>query len=266
MTTNTKYEVLNALIKDSVAFAHLEVDGDKKVVSVHMPKGTTSISPAYQNVKDVLDKEKEVTLEVALSFMGFGATAYETDAESEDDANLVENTGEGMSRSGSSGFPIGDALKKRKADRETNVAKRLKEARMRKAAMTEGVISKIDKAQQNVFGWAYISHDREGNVNVDKSGDFIDTIEELEKSAYDFVLSSRNGDQGHTNVKISTMIESVVFTPEKIEKMGLPAGSVPNGWWIGFHVEDAATWERVEKGELTAFSIHGSGVRSKVSP
>lgn len=131
--------------------------------------------------------------------------------------------------------------------------------------MADGEISKIDKAEQNVFGWAYVTHDTEGNVNIDKSGDFVDAVEEIEKSAYNFVLNSRQGDAMHTNVKSSTMIESMVFTPAKIEKMGLPAGSVPLGWWLGFHVEDPDVWDRVEKGELVSFSVHGKGVRSKVA-
>lgn len=56
----------------------------------------------------------------------------------------------------------------------------------------------------------------------------------------------------------------MVFTPEKIEKMGLPAGILPTGWWVGFRVEDDALWDSVKKGERLAFSIHGSGVRKEV--
>jgi hypothetical protein len=130
--------------------------------------------------------------------------------------------------------------------------------------MADGEIAKADEDQRIVFGWAYVTHDSEGNVNVDKSGDFIDAVEEIEKSAYDFVLHSRNGDADHTNVKAATLVESIVFTPEKIEKMGLPSGAVPLGWWLGFKVEDDDTWARVKKGELRAFSIHGKGTRKSV--
>lgn len=129
------------------------------------------------------------------------------------------------------------------------------------AMRASGLISKVEPDKQNVFGWAYVTHDKDGVVNVDKSGDFIDEVEEIEKSAYHYALTSRQGDADHTNQHGADMIESMVFTPEKIEKMGLPAGSVPLGWWLGFHVNDAATWERVKKGELKAFSIHGSGTR-----
>lgn len=132
--------------------------------------------------------------------------------------------------------------------------------------MASGDIVKTDSAKQHVFGWAYVTHSADGTVNIDKSGDFIDAVEEIEKSAYDFVLNSRQSDADHTNVKGGNLIESIVFTPEKIEKMGLPEGSVPLGWWLGFHIEDEATWSRVAKGELAAFSIHGQGTRTKVDP
>jgi hypothetical protein len=127
-----------------------------------------------------------------------------------------------------------------------------------------GEIAKADKAKKNVFGWAYVTHDVNGEVVIDKSGEFVDDYEEIEKAAYQFVIKSRNGDADHTNVKASTMIESMVFTPEKIEKMGIPEGVLPSGWWVGFHVEDDALWDSVEKGERVAFSIHGTGVRKEV--
>jgi hypothetical protein len=130
----------------------------------------------------------------------------------------------------------------------------------------EGEIVKTDPDKQIVFGWAYVAITKDGSVNYDKSGDFIDQIEEIEESAYDYVLRSRAADADHTNVKGGEMVESIVFTPDKIEKMGIPAGAVPLGWWVGYHIEDAATWERVKKGELKAFSIHGSGTRTKVDP
>lgn len=126
-----------------------------------------------------------------------------------------------------------------------------------------GLISKADEEQQIVYGWAYVTHDKEGNVVVDKSGDFVDQIEEIEKTAVRFMLSSRNTDVGHANVKTGSIVESMVFTPEKIEKMGIPVGVVPSGWWIGTKVDDA-TWADYKAGRLTAFSVHGKGLRKAV--
>jgi hypothetical protein len=127
-----------------------------------------------------------------------------------------------------------------------------------------GEVSKIDEDRQLVFGWAYVTHDKDGKVSVDKSGEFVDDYEEIEKAAYDFVIRSRAGDADHTNVKGSEMVESMVFTPEKIAKMGIPEGTIPTGWWVGFKVEDAELWKSVKDGKRMAFSIHGKGTRKEI--
>lgn len=130
-------------------------------------------------------------------------------------------------------------------------------------------ITKIDQEKRIVFGWAYQTHDPFGEVVIDKSGEFVDDIEELEKAAYHFVLESRTGGADHKRdgdrvVAKSTLVESVVFTPEKRAEMGIPEGLVPNGWWTGWKIHDDETWQRVKKGELTSFSVHGKGTKKAV--
>lgn len=134
-----------------------------------------------------------------------------------------------------------------------------------------GEISKVDTDRRQVSGWAYVTHAADGELNIDKSGDFIDDIEELEQSAYDFVLNSRMGgvdhrrtDDGEAPIVKSTLVESMVFTPDKCDRLGIPRGTVPYGWWVTYQIQDDETWDRVKKGELKAFSIHGRGTRSKV--
>lgn len=134
-----------------------------------------------------------------------------------------------------------------------------------------GVISKIDKWKRQVFGWAYVTHDEHGVVSVDKSGEFMDDVEELEKAAYKFVLNSRMASDSHAPLRknfegggVGTMIESMVFTPEKCEAMGIPAGLLPTGWWVGFQIHDESVWNEVTKGNRPAFSIHGSGTKKEV--
>lgn len=62
---------------------------------------------------------------------------------------------------------------------------------------------------------------------------------------------------------MADMIESFLVTPEKIEKMGLPE-SMPLGWWVGYQINDDATWNDVKSGKLTGFSVHGRGKRTPV--
>ena len=139
-----------------------------------------------------------------------------------------------------------------------------------------GTLAKYNIDKRQVFGWAYVTHDEDGNVVVDKSGEFIDDWNELEDAAYTFVIKSRvAGDMHQRDMtapeftesprQVGTMIESVVFTPEKIEKMGIPQGTIPTGWWVGFQVTDDQVWNDVLAGKRPAFSIHGKAKREEVS-
>lgn len=130
-----------------------------------------------------------------------------------------------------------------------------------------GEISKLDDDKQLVYGWMYVTHDTNGEIVVDKSGDFVDTIDELDDAVVDFVLHSRTGGVDHSRddedspVQASRLVESIVFSPEKIEALGLPEGAVPNGWWAGWKVDDPEVWADVKSGKYKSFSVHGSGVR-----
>lgn len=129
----------------------------------------------------------------------------------------------------------------------------------------EGEISKIDTDKRQVFGWASIV-EMNGEPVVDLQGDYI-SIEEIEKSAYEYVVKSRKGGDMHKRVgeeplHASDMIESFLVTPEKISKMGLPEGSLPVGWWVGYQVNNDDLWAEVKSGKRTGFSIHGRGQRS----
>jgi hypothetical protein len=128
----------------------------------------------------------------------------------------------------------------------------------------EGEFSKVDADKQQVFGWASVV-ELNGEPIVDLQGDYI-SPDEMEKSAYEYVIKSRKGGDMHLRdewnpVQKSEMIESFIVTPEKKAAMGIP-DSVPTGWWVGFQVRDPQVWAKVKSGERTGFSIHGRGHRS----
>jgi hypothetical protein len=127
-----------------------------------------------------------------------------------------------------------------------------------------GEISKIDEEKRQVFGWCSLS-EMNGEPVVDLQGDYV-SINEIEKSAYGYVLTSRKGGDMHARdgevpLHTSDLIESFVVTPEKLEKMGLPGNALPLGWWVGFKVNDDKQWEDVKVGKRAGFSIHGKGSR-----
>jgi hypothetical protein len=124
-------------------------------------------------------------------------------------------------------------------------------------------IAKVVPDQHLVFGWLYVSKTANGEQVVDHSGDTI-AIDELERAAYGYMLNSRTAGDMHQRVGVGRAVASMVFTPEVKAALGIPEGLVPDGWWIGFKIDDTTTWERIKSGELKMFSIGGKAIRSSL--
>lgn len=124
-------------------------------------------------------------------------------------------------------------------------------------------ITKSVEDKRIAFGWASIAKDEAGNDLVDLSDDIIEP-DTLENAAYEFVKLYREGGEMHERGGCATLVESIVFTPEKMSAMGIPEGTLPTGWWIGFHVTDDEVWGKVKSGEYPMFSIEGEAVREPV--
>lgn len=125
-------------------------------------------------------------------------------------------------------------------------------------------IKKFNDDEQLVFGWANVSMRVDGELIVDRQGDIIEP-EELEKAAYAFVLDFRQSGVNHEGGSKGQIVESVVFTPDKLEAMGLAKDALPMGWWIGVKIDDAAVFKRVKSGELAMFSIQGTAEREEAA-
>ena len=126
-------------------------------------------------------------------------------------------------------------------------------------------IFKSDDDKRLVFGWASVAIRADGTQIEDWQGDMIDP-DDLEEAVYEYVLNFRDAGEEHipTMRKKGKLVESVVFTKEKMKAMGIPEGIVPEGWWIGFKVHDDEAWAKIKSGEYRMFSIEGSGVREPV--
>ncbi len=124
-------------------------------------------------------------------------------------------------------------------------------------------VQKSNDEKRLAFGWASISQDEEGETLIDLAGDIIEP-ETLEKAAYNFVMLYREGGEMHERGDCAVLVESIVFTPEKLKALGLAEDALPTGWWIGFYVTDDDVWEKVKSGEYPMFSIEGKAIREEV--
>ena len=124
-------------------------------------------------------------------------------------------------------------------------------------------ITKSDDDKRLAFGWASVSIRVDGEVIEDWQSDIVEP-EELENAAYNFVELYREGGEMHERGGVAILIESVVFTEEKMKAIGIPEGTLPIGWWIGFKVLDDDVWEKVKDGTYPMFSIEGEAERVEV--
>lgn len=125
-------------------------------------------------------------------------------------------------------------------------------------------IAKSDDARQLLFGWASVAADADGTPVLDSQGDLID-LEDLEEAFYDYVKSAGTLNFMHDGPVRGHLVEALVFTPEKLAKLGIPPGTVPYGAWVGYHIPDAADYALAKGDGLLMFSIEGSAQREEVS-
>lgn len=124
-------------------------------------------------------------------------------------------------------------------------------------------IMKSDDEKMLAFGWASVSMRIDGKLIEDWQGDVIEPGE-LEDAAYEYVRLYGEGGEMHERGGVAVLVESAVFTEEKMRAMGIPAGILPVGWWIGFKVTDRDVWEKVKDGTYQMFSIEGEAERVTV--
>lgn len=123
-------------------------------------------------------------------------------------------------------------------------------------------IAKINNDQQLVFGWLSIAFDKSGNQVMDSDQDIIEEVD-LEKAAYNHVLKFRKAGENHQEF-IGNLVESMIFTKEKQQALGIPPCILPVGWWVGYYIEKQEAWSKVKTGEYNSFSIGGRGRREEV--
>lgn len=92
---------------------------------------------------------------------------------------------------------------------------------------------------------------------VDSDGETV-TKEKIEQAAHEWMQSYRNVDLQHTLNNVAVPVESYVLPTEMEVDMAGVKTILPEGTWVlASKVLDEATWDRVEKGELTGYSVMG---------
>lgn len=132
--------------------------------------------------------------------------------------------------------------------------------------------AKVDEEERLVFGFFSVS-ELNGELFVDSEGDTI-APDELEKAAYGHVLDARIASDSHIRMGVGKLVESVVFTPEKISAMvdALKAMEIEASldipavaWWGGYYIEDDEVWKAIKDGTFVGFSIGGSASRETMN-
>ena len=114
-----------------------------------------------------------------------------------------------------------------------------------------------------VSGWANVAVNADGTIPLDWQGDII-RPEVLEKAAINFMLDYRSSGVMHQGLSQGVVVESIVFTKQKQEAIGIPPGCVPEGWFITVKVTNPELFQEVKNGKYRMFSIQGSGKRIKL--
>ena len=138
-----------------------------------------------------------------------------------------------------------------------------------KGVTKEVPILKIDQEKRIVYGVVldpYI---------LDTQGDWAPPAE-VEKTAHDWLISSRTVGLGHKVEANAVPVESFLMPypstedynqamanePHKVYKFRFGDGFVHSGSWVlGTKVNDEGIWQLVKSGELNAYSIGGTGER-----
>ena len=117
-------------------------------------------------------------------------------------------------------------------------------------------VSKSNDEKKLVSGWANVAVNANGEIPLDWDGDIIEPGE-LEKAACNFMLEYGTSGVMHEGDAKGAVVESIVFTKEKQQCLGIPAGIVPEGWFITVKVFDNDVFAKVKDGTFKMFSIQG---------
>lgn len=121
-------------------------------------------------------------------------------------------------------------------------------------------VAKANDSDGLVSGWANVAVNADGSLPLDWQDDII-RPETLEKAAINFMMDYRGSGAMHEGDSKGIVVESIVFTKEKQAAIGIPEGTIPEGWFITVKILDPVVFEQVKNGTFKMFSIQGHAKR-----
>jgi len=126
-----------------------------------------------------------------------------------------------------------------------------------------------DDSNHCLFGWAYVAKDLDNKQIVDHSEEFVkeEDFEDLELATYLFNIAFRQSDIRHSCIAKGLLIDSMVFTKEKVEAMRkskLLKGDIALGVWMGFWFPEDEDWDEIQKMDAPMFSLYGSAIKELI--
>jgi len=121
-------------------------------------------------------------------------------------------------------------------------------------------ILKSDEDQRLVYGWASIILEN-GEPVTDSQGDII-SESDLIKAAHNYISQYREAKEMHSGGQIGEVVESLVFTKDVQDALGISLGKI--GWFIGVKINDQDLFNKFKTGEYSMFSIGGRGHRIEI--
>ena len=123
-----------------------------------------------------------------------------------------------------------------------------------------------DDENNLIFGWGYVAIEKDGKQVTDHSEEFVDeeTLKDLEIATYGFNIGSRKSGFGHKGLAKGYLAESMFFTKEKLEVLGLSEDALPQGAWLGVWFPNNEDYAKIKKMKSPMFSMEGSAIKEEV--
>lgn len=117
---------------------------------------------------------------------------------------------------------------------------------------------KSDTEKKQVFGYVLVP-----DVE-DLQGDIV-SAEEIEKACHSFMKSITHNEQtGDTGTGLEHQVFEGIGYPIENYFDSTGVNGIEGGWWLGTQITNETIWKAVQDGEITGYSLGGTGVRDSV--